>query len=479
MALHYKKQRDTLYRRVAKDISTMISNGVYSIGSKIPSIREMSHNMSVSINTIREAYTLLENNGLIEGRPHVGFFVKDKIVKSYERPVASYFEPLPSSDSEAILYQNILKEIMDTKYIPLGATVSSPSLLPLKDFNHLINSLSEEQRNLALAYAPTEGLPQLRVAIVKKLVDCGLHMDPEEVVITSGCEEALTLALSSVTKEGDSVAVQAPVYCNLILTLKNLGLNLVEIPGDDENGVTPEVLQYVIEHNNISACLLISNFNNPSGTLMTNENKREVTELLREYDIPLIEDDVYGDLYFGDKRPSTCKTYDSTGNTILCSSFSKTVSPGLRVGYIIPGRYKDRVVQRKMGMNICTSTISQLLLFNYLESGGYYKNLRKLRGEVGKRMKQMRHDVLTYFPPGTRANNPQGGFSLWVELPGGLSGLELYNRVIKEGIAIVPGGLFSLRGSYESYIRLNAGAYTEEVREAIKTLAKIIYSILY
>lgn len=475
MAVHYKKKRDTLYSRVAKDISGMIESRVYSEGDKIPSIREMSHSMGVSINTIKEAYTLLENSGYIEGRPHVGFFVKKKVYK----PVDRYYEPIPKSDSESILYQNILKEIMSPDYFPLGATVSSPSLLPLKDFNHLINSMTDEQKNLALTYAPTEGLSSLRVAIVKKLIDSGLHLDPEDVVITSGCEEAILLALSSITKPGDSVAVQAPVYCNLILTLRNLGLKLIEIPGDDREGVTPEVLQYVIENNSITACLLISNFNNPSGTLMSSDNKRAVATLLASNGIPLIEDDVYGDLYFGEKRPTTCRTYDSSGNTILCSSFSKTVSPGLRVGYIIPGKYRDRIIQRKMGMNICTSTISQLLLYNYLESGGYYRNLRRLRTEVGKRVKLLREDVLRYFPTGTRVNDPGGGYSLWVELPGGISGLDLYNIVIERGIAIVPGGLFSQRGSYESYIRLNAGAYTEDVEPAIKTLGEVVYKLLY
>jgi len=480
MAVHYKKKQNTLYQKVARDIESMIARELYKKDTKIPSIRQMSMLMKVSINTIKEAYSLLENKQLIEGRPQKGYFVKT--LNSADLPVSvsrEYYEPVSKEISEDHIFQRVLKEIMNRDNVPLGAAIASPSLLPVQDFSSLISSLTDEQKKMCLTYAPTEGLVELRQAIVRKSIDCGLNLTINDVVITSGCEEALFLALSAITVPGDIVAIQSPIYCNLVLMFRNLGLKILEIPSDPIDGISLDALEYAIHNNKIKVCLVISNFNNPSGSLLPDENKIRLTEILKKSDIPLLEDDVYGDLYFDENRPSTCRTYDNSGNTILCSSFSKTISPGLRVGYIIPGKFKDKVIQRKMGFNICTSTISQLLLTNYLESGGFYKQLRKLRHEISIRMTNLRKDVAELFPKGTRMTDPRGGYTLWVELPGNVSGLDIYERAIKEGIAIVPGGLFSQNHYFENFIRLDAGCYTDDIRISVKRLGEITMELLF
>lgn len=480
MATHYRKKQNTLYQKVANDIESMIARDLYKKDAKIPSIRQMSKLLNVSINTIKEAYSLLENKQLIEGLPQKGYFVKN--ISSTDLQVSDtgdYFEPVIQEISEDQVFQRILKEIMDRDHVPLGAAVASPSLLPVQDFSSLISSLTDEQKKLCLTYAPTEGLVELRQAIVRKLIDSGLSLTINDILITSGCEEALFLALSAITKPGDTVAIQSPIYCNLVLMFRNLSLKILEIPSDPAKGISLDALEYAIEHNDIKVCLVISNFNNPSGSILPDENKKKLTEILKESDIPLLEDDVYGDLYFDGKRPSTCRTYDNSGNTLLCSSFSKTISPGLRVGYIVPGKYKDKIIQRKMGANICTSTISQLLLTNYLESGGFYKQLRKLRREISIRMENLRKDVSELFPQGTRMTDPRGGYTLWVELPGNVSGLSVYEKAIKEKIAIVPGGLFSQNQYFENFIRLDAGCYTESIRPAIARLGQITMELLF
>ena len=480
MAVHYRKKQNTLYQKTASDIESMIARGLYKKDEKIPSIRQMSKVLNVSINTIKEAYSVLENRQLIEGVPQKGYYVKN--INSSDRPVVNsteYYEPVTREISENRLFQDILKEIMDRKHIPLGAAVASPSLLPVQDFSSLISSLTDDQKKMCLTYAPTEGLIVLRQAIVRKLIDCGLSLTINDIVITAGCEEALFLALSAITKPGDTVAIQSPIYCNLVLMFRNLGLKIMEIPSDPVKGISLDTLEYAIEHNDIKACLVISNFNNPSGSILPDENKKRLTEILIDADIPLLEDDVYGDTYFDEKRPTTCRTYDNSGNTLLCSSFSKTISPGLRVGYIIPGKFKDKIIQRKMGANICTSTISQLLLTNYLDSGGFYKQLRKLRWEISIRMDNLRKDVSELFPQGTRMTDPRGGYTLWVELPGNITGIDVYEKAIKEGIAIVPGGLFSQTNHFNNFIRLDAGCYTDSIRPAIKRLGEISMELLF
>lgn len=342
MAVHYRKKQNTLYQKVANDIENMIARGLYRKEAKIPSIRQMSKLLNVSINTIKEAYSLLENKQLIEGKPQKGYFVTN--MNNVELQVFDQlenYEPVTQEISEDRIFQRILKEIMNRDHIPLGAAIASPSLLPVQDFSSLISSMSEKQKKMCLTYAPTEGLIELRQAIVRKLIDCGLNLSVSDIIITSGCEEALFLALSAITNPGDVVAIQSPIYCNLVLMFRNLGLKIIEIPSDHNTGISLDALEYAINNFTIKVCLVISNFNNPSGSILPDENKKKLTEILKKSDIPLLEDDVYGDLYFEQKRPSTCRTFDNSGNTILCSSFSKTISPGLRVGYIIPGKYKD------------------------------------------------------------------------------------------------------------------------------------------
>ncbi|MCK5153462.1 MAG: PLP-dependent aminotransferase family protein, partial [Spirochaetales bacterium] len=387
MAIHYRKKQNTLYRKVAEDIERMIARGLYKEGTRIPSIRQMSDHLNVSINTVIEAYALLETRQLIEGRPQKGFFVKNiSIQKLQVLESQNFYEPVTRDIPEDMIYQKIMKEIMDPNLVPLGAAAVSPSILPIQDINPLIASLSEEQKKLCLTEAPTEGLVELRSAIARKLIDSDLTLSIDEIIITAGCVEALYLSLSAITQPGDTIAIQTPIYFNLVLMFRNLGLKIIEIPSDPINGIYLEVLEYVIKHNNIKACVVISNFSNPTGSSIPDGNKKKLTEILKEADIPLLEDDVFGDLYYSGKRPTTCRTFDGSGNTLLLSSFSKTVFPGFRVGYIIPGKFKNRIIQIKMGVNICTSTIPQLLLTNYLESGGFYRHLRKLRRETAVRM---------------------------------------------------------------------------------------------
>lgn len=480
MATQDGKKRQTLYQKVADDIESLILQGMYEKGSRIPSIRNMSLNLKVSINTIKEAYAILESRQLVEGRPQRGYFVKN-IENSRLKisDVKDVYKPVSQDVAGSLMFQRILEEVMDSRYVPLGMATASPSLLPVQDFSSLISSMTEDQKKQCLMYAPPEGIEELRHEIARKLLDSGLTLTENDVVITSGCEEALFLALSAITRPGDTIAVQSPVYCNLVLTFKNLGLKILEIPSDPNDGISLDVLEYGIQRNMVKACLVISNFNNPSGSVIPDANKKRLTEILKSADIPLLEDDVYGDLYFEGNRPSTCRTFDNSGNTILCSSFSKTVSPGLRVGYIVPGKYKDGIIQRKIGSNICTSTISQLLITNYLKSGGYYKQLRKLRSEVGSRMKMLRDDVSSYFPKGTRMTDPKGGYTLWVELPGTVSGFDLYEVAIREKIAIVPGGLFSLNNLFDKFVRLDAGCYSKSIAPAVKRLGELTMELLF
>lgn len=480
MAIHYRKKQNTLYRKVADDIELMIAKGLYHEGSRIPSIRKMSENFSVSINTVKEAYALLETRQYIEGRPNSGYYVKNTDIKVMPQfNSQDFYEPVTRDIPENSLYQKILVEVLNPEHAPLGAAVASPSILPLNDINGLISSLTDEQKKRCLSYGDIRGLEDLRSAIARKLLDCHLTLSADDIIITAGCVEGIFLALNVMTAPGDTIAIQSPIYFNLFPMFRNLGLKIIEIPSDPFKGMSLDVLQYAIRNNDIKACVVIGNYSNPNGSTIPDEDKKRLAEILCEAQIPLLEDDIYGDLNFSGNRLKTCRTFDDSGNTLLFSSFSKTVSPGLRVGFIVPGRFKDKILQLKMCMNVSTSYINQFILTNYLNSGGYYRELRKLCRESASRMALLRKHIAEYFPNGTRMTDPQGGYSLWIELPGNVSGLDLFNKAIEEGISIVPGEIFSQDDYYENYIRLDSGCYTEDLKPAIIKLSQLVKGLLF
>ena len=208
------------------------------------------------------------------------------------------------------------------------------------------------------------------------------------------------------------------------------------------------------------------------GFSMSREKKKKLVQLLTEYDVTLIEDDIYGDISFQD-RPDTCKTYDTSGNVLLCSSFSKTIAPGLRVGWIAPGRYFDSVIKMKTLLNISTASVNQIAISRFLKEGGYERHLRKIRKDLREQVFAMRAAILKYFPGGTRVTHPSGGFLLWVELPDDIDTSRIYLEALKEDILIAPGRLFSVKERYTNCLRLNAGTWDNQVETAVQRLGKL------
>jgi len=294
-------------------------------------------------------------------------------------------------------------------------------------------------------------------------------LSPDDIVVTSGCVEAMNLALQAVCRPGDTVAIGSPVYPTFLKSIQWMGLKVLEIPSNSE-GINLEVLDYAIRHNPVSACITIANFNNPLGSLMPDDRKRELVRLLANQEIPLIEDDVYGDLAYGPSRPSSTKSFDEMGLVLYCSSFSKTLAPGYRVGWIAPGRFKEKVAQLKAVFNIATASPNQLAIAEFLTNGGYDHHLRKLRRVYSRQTHQLRDAIGRYFPPGTRVSRPEGGYILWVELPQGYDAFRLYELALQEGISIAPGRIFTLGDKFGNCLRLKAAFWSERTEQALETL---------
>jgi DNA-binding transcriptional MocR family regulator len=463
-----------LYEQIAGNIAGLIAQGTYRTGERIPSVRQMSKQQDVSISTVLQAYLLLESRGLIEARPQSGYYVRAPEVDQLPEPGISSPGRDPSRVSLHELMMMVLRDTLNPDLAQLGAAMPNLELLPTERLNRIVARLARNSGAEAHQYQLPPGLLELRVQIARRAVHAGGHLSPNDIVITSGGIEAMDLCLHAVCKPGDIVAIESPMYFGTLQSLEVHGLRALEIPTHQRDGISLEALQFAIEHNPIKAVLVISNFNNPLGSCIPDEKKKELVELLTRYDIPLIENDVSGEIYFGDKRPSVAKSYDTQGLVMLCSSFSKDISPALRVGWIAPGRYRPEIEWLKFTSSTATATLPQMAIAEFLETGGYDHHLRHIRREYASNVARLSQAVMRYFPPETRVTRPAGGFVLWVQLPDKVDSLELYKKALANGITLTPGYLFSPTNQFSNFIRLNAAAWTYPIERALERLGGMV-----
>lgn len=466
----------TLYENVADRVRRMIEHGTFHPGDRIPSVRKLSNELAVSITTVIEAYSTLENQGLIEARPQSGYYVRRRLdapeVRVRDRRAAC--RPAEIGVDELVI--RLMRDAQNPRLVQLGAAIPNPELLPTARLNRMLAQAARRLGARGSAYDVPPGCAPLRVHIARRLIGAGCTVTPDEIITTSGCLEALSLSLRALCQPGDTVAIESPTYFGLLQALQLQGLRVLEILTHPRSGMDLDALRQAIDQNpGIKACLVMSNFNNPLGSLMPDENKKALVELLTEHDIPLIEDDIYGDLCFSAERPRVAKSYDRKDLVILCSSVSKDLSPGYRVGWVVSGRFHQQILRLKAATNIATATLPQYAVADFLESGGYEAHLRRMRRVYASQLECVMHAVQQHFPSGTRTTRPQGGFVLWVELPGRVDALKVYERALHAGITIAPGPLFCARQQrYRNFIRLNCAYWSDKVERAFMTLANIL-----
>jgi DNA-binding transcriptional MocR family regulator len=465
--------RKTLYEEVAEKVNRMIEQGVFRAGERIPSVRSVSRRFGVSVSTVLGAYSLLEDRGVITARPQSGYYVNARTPAPSPAPYACQPVPGPTSVTNSELSLSILQASSMQGVVPLGAAIPNPDLLPLDRLSGMLSSVARRYKLQCASYDVPPGCRGLRVQIARRGLAMGCGFAPEEIVTTSGCLEAVFLALRATCKAGDIVAIESPTYYNFLLMIEQLDLRALEIPCHPRDGVSMDALRYAFEHNNIRACLFNPNFNNPTGSLMPEANKKALMELLEAYDVPLIEDDIHGDLAFAPERPPAVKAFDKRGLALFCTSFSKTLAPGYRVGWIAPGRYQAEVEQIKSITSISTATPTQLAVAEFLANGGYDRHLRKIRRVFAYQTARMAEAVGRCFPEGVRVSQPVGGCVLWVELPKGCDAMRLYEDSLANGISIAPGPIFSATGKYANCIRLNAAFWSAQVEQAIEKLGSL------
>jgi DNA-binding transcriptional MocR family regulator len=461
---------DLLYEQVADHIVTLIDKGTLQPGERLPSIRKLSSQMDVSISTVLQAYMSLESKDWIEAKPQSGFYVKPMRNLAPE-PKASMPSPIVSRIGISELVAQVFQSAHDPQMIQLALSTPSPEHLPVKRLNRLMAAATSRFGAAALSYDFPPGYAPLRHEIVKRLIDAGCRLSEQDIVTTNGTMEALNLCLRAVAKSGDVIAIESPAFYGTLQVIESLGMKALEISTHPRNGILLDALGAAIRRQRVKACLLVSNFSNPVGACIPDANKKALVELLSRREIPLIEDDIYGDLCFNGPRPKTAKAYDQRGLVLLCSSFSKTLAPGYRVGWTAPGRYRPQVESLKFTNSMATATAPQMAIAEFLQSGGYDRYLRKLRRVLMTQVQQMSTAVARYFPAGTKVTRPQGGYVLWVELPRSVDALQLHRRALTKKISIAPGPIFSAKQKYKNCIRLSCGLpWSEKVEQAVQIL---------
>ena len=468
-------RREPLYARIAANVGELIEGGVLRTGDRIPSVRRASRQHRVSMATAVQAYLELENRGLIEARPKSGFFVRHRPQQLLDEPQTSRPSPGASAHESPTLISRLFDATMKRDVVQLGPGVPSAKLLPVQKLNRILAATARRLGSAALELDMPPGCFPLRRALARRALDWGVKISPDEILTTSGCMEALVLSLRAVTKPGDSVAVESPTYFGIVQLIAQLGLKALEIPTHPRTGLDLDALERALRTRRVSACLVVPNFNNPLGSLMPDSAKERLVHLLARREIPLIEDDLYGDLHFGTSRPHVARAHDQKGLVMLCGSFSKSVAPGYRVGWLMPGRFFQKVKDLKCTSTVATATLPQFALADYMTNGGYEHHLRGLRLALKRQMQQISHAVAESFPTGTKMTRPQGGIVLWVELPARVDALRLHVKALAEKISLAPGPMFSSRGSYGNCIRLSFGEpWSPQTERAIGVLAYLV-----
>ena len=466
---------DPIYLQVAEGLEKLIGDETLKIGDKLPSVRMLSEEYGISMGTAFQAYYHLEGKGLIESRPKSGYYVRFNMRRMPGLPRVSEPEPVVSEVSVRDMIATVFRNLSQDDFVNFSIAAPPPVLLPAAKLAKSMVHALRSTPHYGLQYEDMQGYSDLRRQLALLSFHWGGKYSGNDVVVTAGCMEAVAMCLKAVTKPGDTVAIENPTYFGIFQVIESLGLKALEVATDPVTGIDPEHLGGLICKFPIKACVFVTNFGNPLGFCMPDEKKRALVQLLTRHRIPLTEDDIYGELYFGGSRPKNCKSFDKEGWVLYCSSLSKSLAPGYRIGWTLPGRFTEEVMRTKMMFNVTGTTITQRAIAHFLGIGRYEYHLRKLRKALHTQCLRYMQGILQYFPPGTKVSRPQGGFVLWVELDQQLNSYRLYQEALKHNVSVAPGQLFSVQGQFGNCLRISyARPWDGEVDDGLRTVGRLI-----
>ena len=474
-----KQGNEFLYRQVIDLINDNIESGTLKPGDRLPSLRRMSTQIGVSIPTVRQAYIELERQRRVKSRPQSGFYVRGMSSNAIVRPSPSFGTARPIPVSGRSLMERVYDGIYQPDVVPFG--IANPCLAKpaAKGLHRAMKRVMARAEERSLSYAPTQGEISLRRQIAYRYLDTvGSNVDPDNICVTNGGQEALLIALQAVATKGDVIAVESPAYHGLLELIDSLGMLAIEVETCAEDGVMLGPLRKTLEMHPVKACLFSTTLSNPLGVSMSEERRQKLVEIIDEYEVCLIEDDVYGELLFDGHRPKPAETYSRSGRVLTCGSFSKTAAPGYRIGWLVAGNYIANVTRLKRSYSCSSGLLQQLTLAEFMSSGDYDRYLKTLRPVLQQNAQRMSALVAQHFPPETRTSRPVGGSVLWLELPRKVDAEQLFEEAITAGISTAPGQIFSPCNRYKNFVRLSFGhPWSDEIERSLKWLGEKVSAL--
>jgi DNA-binding transcriptional MocR family regulator len=461
-----------LYDRLAGRIATQIRRGVLRAGERMPSLRQLARDQQVSMATAVEAYLQLERQGLVEARPRSGYYVRAAAPAPPREPAARLARTPQVLRNPGLLC--VLDSLSRDLAVPLHAATPAPALLPGTALRSAMQQVLRRDPDASVRYAAAEGVRDLRERIAERYVRAGVDVDPDEVVVTAGAMEAISLALRVATQPGDVVLVETPTYHGVLQAVAALGLRVLEVPTHSGTGIDVDCLRRQLARQPVRAVVLVPNVHNPVGSITGDAAKRDIVAACAAHDVTVIEDDLYADLAFSGDRPMPLRHADTRGEVITCGSFSKTLAPGLRVGWALGGRWTAELLRAKSFSTVATATLPQLAIADYLGRHDLDRHLRRLRRTLATNAQRSRDAIARHWPQGTCVSDPGGGLSLWIRLPADVDGQALHEAALRRRIGTLPGHLFSARGAHAHHLRLSFGLpWSPAIEQALRTLGTL------
>lgn len=461
------------YQSLAQQLAQKIYCGELTVGQRLCSLRQFAEQQSISLNTAKSCYELLEAQGLIYVKEKSGYFVQSQQdAQRIAVPDHPSFPSRPREVSNLELQIQIHEASANNRLVHLGSIQLSPDFVPVEALRRSIQRALKHCKTEDFLYNNRQGHPTLREALSAHWAEDGFYIAKEDIYISNGCMPALSMMIQSVSHEGDSIIVPTPNYNGQLQLLALLKRKIIEIPANTE-GFDLERLEQAMQKSGAKVCLLTANFQNPLGFCLSNAEKEKIAQLAEKYQCYVIEDDIYAECSFNAKRPLPIKYWDRAGYVIYCSSISKSLSPSYRLGWFcLPQRLKH-LHAKLILQNVSVNTPLQLGLADLIFSRAYRQHLSELRPKLMAQVEQYRQFISQAFQGvEIRLNQPQGSYALWLQFPEQVDSLALYYHAQKHSINIVPGLIFGEDKRYNNCIRLNAGhQLSDEIRGAIVLLA--------
>lgn len=465
-----------LYQQVADRIQSRIREGHLGLGEKLPSVRKLAATEKVSISTINQAYAQLEDKGWIEARPKSGYYVAQTTQEPLLEPRQLRKKPAkPRPANLSQLVMEVQRDAAERRGQSMSSAIPALDFPILSQVQKLYTQISRTRRILGSGYDGPQGHPDLQQAVARRSIDAGILVHPEDIVTTAGCQNALYLCLQVVTRRGDIVAIESPAYYGVLQMIEALGLKAIEIPARSDTGMSLEALQLALQQWPVRAIITVANYSNPTGSQIPDAAKQDLVNLANRFDVPIIEDDIYGELHFEEVRSRAVKAFDTEGRVLHCCSLSKTLDPQLRTGWCIPGRYLDEFTHHKFIHAVANPSLPQQVAAEIINTGAFDRHLRLARSTYRQRSQELHDLVARHFPPDTRISQPKGGLVSWLELSGGVDTTQLYHAAHQEGILFAPGEMFSTSGLYRNCLRISyAQGWSKEREQQIARLGELI-----